>query len=670
MSNIVADIRALSTAIWAGFSSAAVERLAQIEARTDDRRVRHQIAWLLARKSFAAEDYEGALAQLERCAATVTARTDRLALAILTIETLRLSGRHDEAQAMAVEASSASADDPRLIVALAGLSRSGEERLGHLNRLLALGGAEPVASGDTAEELSIHDLARTSDRRRDGPKVSVVMPAYNAGPTIATAIRGILAQSWRNLELLIVDDASTDDTWDVISAQAQADSRIVPIKVERNAGAYNARNLGLAHATGEFLTVNDADDWSHPQRIEFQMDALLANPAVPLNTSYGIRCLEDLTPILNPKNVRHIIENFSSLLAPTRLMRELGGWDRTRFAADSDLFARLLQHTGIARAAPILDIPLAFILSRPDSLTRVGATSLSSNAFGARRQYREAGSYWHSIAASLAVDPERRAFPVPRIALENGEAPIELDELIVADFSTGSEINLRRVERGLVEGRRFGLFHLPRLMNCGHDVHVGIRKLVHDNGLPMIVSGERVRCERALVLDPVCLEALPDLLPAIETRRAFLIDPAAEGYDYEAVMANGRVLLGEMVHLASSNATDDILDSDDEAALQKAGSASADLGRLASVRRELAEAEAEIGLLREKASAAAVEAERLRRNGGQPLPEGGGARGKKGRKQPGRRRQHVEADHQVQQLAARIRQIEDQRRPPARKRRG
>lgn len=667
MSNIVADIRALSTAVWAGFAPAAVEKLAQIDADTDELRVKHQIAWLLARKSFADGQYEDTLAQLRRCAETATRRTDRLSLAIMTIETLRLLGRIDEAQATATEASAGVSEEPRLILALAALSLSGDERLGHLNRLLSLGGAEMVAVGVPEDAITIHNLVRTSDHHRDGPKVSVVMPAYNAGPTIATAIRGILNQSWRNVELLIVDDASTDDTWDVISALAHADNRIVPMRVEQNAGAYNARNLGLANASGEFMTVNDADDWSHPQRIEFQMEALLSNPSIPLNTSYGIRCLEDLTPILNPKNVRQLIENFSSLLAPTRLMRELGGWDRTRFAADSDLYARLLQHTGAERAEPILNMPLAFILSRPESLTRVGATSLSSNAFGARRQYREAGSYWHSIATSLTIHPDRRSFPVPRIAVDKTETPIELDDLIISDFSTGNETNLRWIERALTHGRRFGLFHLPRLMNCGSDVDVSIRKLVHDNWLPMIVAGEAVQCERALVVDPACLGALPDLLPIIDAKRALLADPATEGYDYEAVMANGEALLGKFTHVAACSDLDEVLQSEEQTQELRSSSLSTYLGQLGSVRLMLSKAQADLDETQARLEGSIVEADLLRQKVSELQKASIG--GAQANKRPGRRRQFVDADHQVKQLTARIRQLEEQRRPPARKRR-
>src|SRR5690625_6364326 len=136
---------------------------------------------------------------------------------------------------------------------------------------------------ETISEQTIYDDLRTKQVNRpskDGPKVSVILPAYNAEDGIQVAIDSILNQTWQNIELIIVDDCSTDDTLSIIQDYAEKDVRIVWDQTPENSGPYVARNIGLAKATGEFVTVNDADDWSHAEKIERQVTHLIDNPQV------------------------------------------------------------------------------------------------------------------------------------------------------------------------------------------------------------------------------------------------------------------------------------------------------------------------------------------------------------------------------------------------------
>lgn len=108
------------------------------------------------------------------------------------------------------------------------------------------------------------------------PLVSVIMPAHNAAPFIGDAIRSVLAQTHRDLELLIVDDASTDGTGGVIAVFDDARLRRFHSKVPLNAAG--ARNLALAEARGEFIAFLDADDIAARDRIARQLAVLHAHP--------------------------------------------------------------------------------------------------------------------------------------------------------------------------------------------------------------------------------------------------------------------------------------------------------------------------------------------------------------------------------------------------------
>jgi glycosyltransferase involved in cell wall biosynthesis len=92
------------------------------------------------------------------------------------------------------------------------------------------------------------------------PLVSVVMPVYNGTKTLDRVIRSVLAQSRSDWELLAVDDASTDGSWEVLCRYAAADTRVRPMRLEVNNGPGAARNAALAVARGQWIAYVDQDD--------------------------------------------------------------------------------------------------------------------------------------------------------------------------------------------------------------------------------------------------------------------------------------------------------------------------------------------------------------------------------------------------------------------------
>lgn len=98
--------------------------------------------------------------------------------------------------------------------------------------------------------------------------VSVVMPAYDRAATIGPAVRSVLAQTYGNLELLVVDDGSRDGTAEVVEELAAGDPRLRLIRLPANEGRSAARNRGIDEARGEFVTFIDSDDLYAPGRLE------------------------------------------------------------------------------------------------------------------------------------------------------------------------------------------------------------------------------------------------------------------------------------------------------------------------------------------------------------------------------------------------------------------
>ena len=111
------------------------------------------------------------------------------------------------------------------------------------------------------------------------PVVSVILPAYNAAPFIEAALASLAAQTLADIEILAIDDASTDGTADLLEAAARGDPRIRLLRQSVNAGPSAARNRGLAEARGRWIALLDADDSYAPERLEQLVALAEANDA-------------------------------------------------------------------------------------------------------------------------------------------------------------------------------------------------------------------------------------------------------------------------------------------------------------------------------------------------------------------------------------------------------
>jgi teichuronic acid biosynthesis glycosyltransferase TuaG len=143
--------------------------------------------------------------------------------------------------------------------------------------------------------------------RRAGTRVSVVMPVYNAQATLAKAIDSVLAQTHGDLELLVVDDGSSDGSWAIVEDFARRDPRVRPIGPRPNGGVASARNAALDAAGGDYVAFLDSDDWWHPQKLEAQFETMRQTGAKVAYAAYR-RVDEEgraLSLVEPPDSLRH-----------------------------------------------------------------------------------------------------------------------------------------------------------------------------------------------------------------------------------------------------------------------------------------------------------------------------------------------------------------------------
>jgi glycosyltransferase involved in cell wall biosynthesis len=154
---------------------------------------------------------------------------------------------------------------------------------GHLGLSQSLLSALKLDSGVLGALAQRVELRRKHRRRRrinaaGTPKVSIVIAARNAATGLKRCVTSLREQSYSELEIIVVDDASRDETLRIARSLSLLDERVRVLSNDRRRGAAASRNVGIAAATGEFLAFQDADDVSHPKRIEKQLASLLEHP--------------------------------------------------------------------------------------------------------------------------------------------------------------------------------------------------------------------------------------------------------------------------------------------------------------------------------------------------------------------------------------------------------
>jgi hypothetical protein len=169
--------------------------------------------------------------------------------------------------------------------------------------------------------------------------VSVVMAARDAASTLAMATASIQRQTWPDLELLIVDDASADGTAELADGIARTDRRVQVIRNTDPRGAAAARNRGLEAATGVWVTFQDADDWAHPERLARQVAAVRRHGAVA-SVARHFRLAADGAPV-SPRVFAFSRLCPISVLLSAEAARAAGPLETEAVGTDSEYLARL-----------------------------------------------------------------------------------------------------------------------------------------------------------------------------------------------------------------------------------------------------------------------------------------------------------------------------------------
>ena len=284
-------------------------------------------------------------------------------------------------------------------------------------------------------------------------KITVVMTAYNTGHLVEAAIASVLAQSHQNFELMVIDDASTDHTLDILKAMAAKDHRIKIYHSPKNHGTYWSKNWCLSQATGEFVAFHDSDDRSAPMRLQMQLGAILAGSGVDAVTCRWRR-VDDEDNVLVIDGLASRMAAISLMITREKILGEIGYFDNVRISADTEYIGRIVRVFGRKNLRHMRQILYTGLL-RDGSLTtgensgfswKAEGRSFERELSGDRANYHDSFSIWHNenlgseTRLKIAFPPSERKFPAPKdicSGCDDKETGAVL--LVTAEPTTGSD---------------------------------------------------------------------------------------------------------------------------------------------------------------------------------------------------------------------------------------
>lgn len=417
------------------------------------------------------------------------------------------------------------------------------EWLESLNELLAESGLAPVTVKNP-EAPSFFELECDVPPADipDAPLVSVIMPIYEPDESTDLAIRSLLNQTWTNLEVIVLDDASPavdgegnpTDYRSRLEAWEGADERLRIVFCEENRGAYAVRNDGYDLARGEFVTIADKDDWHHPQKIELQATELMHNPDIPANLGNWVRVSEDLEFLLRWGPDRIVHPSFASLMYRREDIRQtLGYWDTVRKSGDGEFKFRF-QLVYDVDLQPRIKAPLAFSLMGTGNLTSadLGLGYRNDDRHAYQRSYRA----WHEQIAAGAASaympkhPEVRPFWAPNSFLpaKTSETPA-YDVVFMSEFGfeAGNSTILREeIEACLAGGLTVGVIPVQNgLIASASKRHFTpqIEQMIFDGRIDRLAVDRPAQVKTLIIRWPASLQLNPGVDSPISTENILVI---------------------------------------------------------------------------------------------------------------------------------------------------
>jgi|WetSurMetagenome_2_1015567.scaffolds.fasta_scaffold01836_13 glycosyltransferase involved in cell wall biosynthesis len=234
------------------------------------------------------------------------------------------------------------------------------------------------------------------------PAVSVLLPVYNSEKYVAIAIESILQQTLKDFEFIIIDDHSSDNSWEIVKKYAKKDKRIIALRNKHNLKGCNTLNKGHALAKGKYIASIDHDDWSYPDRLEKQFNFMELHPKIGIVGGI-MEIINEAGKVVGKRKyhlsdgeIRKNIFRYSPFSHPLIMIRKsildkIGGYNQDYVPADDyELYFRIGKESMFANLPEVLLQYRVIASSMTHSLTRRMelATFRVRNLYSKDKDYR------------------------------------------------------------------------------------------------------------------------------------------------------------------------------------------------------------------------------------------------------------------------------------------
>jgi hypothetical protein len=369
--------------------------------------------------------------------------------------------------------------------------------------------------------------AETAPDGDGGALVSVIVPGYGGGPRAEAVLDSLLAQSWRDLEILVV----TDD--EAGARLAGRDPRVTHVPAPRGLDGTAARNLGLERARGDYVTCHTADEWSHPRKLAAQARHLGQHPDAVAVVARHVHVTDDLVFTRTSSELGRVQPDPGSLMFRREdVAGRLGGWYGPERAAAEEFRERLEAAFGTA-VDVVGELPMTF--------TRAPEAS-GPHALHHARAYRR----WHRSAPASWL---------PAHAPALAGAPGALDLVFGTDFrfpGGTSALTLTEARAALGAGYSVGLLQLDSPVNGPTAPLTEAYWATLDAGVHPVTLADPCRVGAVVVRHPSVLQYADELdsaldvgaLALIVNHPAVLADGSGASFDVDTAAARAERLFG------------------------------------------------------------------------------------------------------------------------------
>jgi glycosyltransferase involved in cell wall biosynthesis len=278
------------------------------------------------------------------------------------------------------------------------------------------------------------------NKKPQNPDISVVIPVYNGEAFLDETVQAVLDQTFKNFELILVNDGSTDHSWEMMKKYAKKDKRVILLKNPQNMGPIHTRNNGIRIARGKYLAILDADDVCLPRRFEIQYNYLETHPKIFMVGGSAIVINEkgDKVGVFlrynNPDKIAKKMAKLNCMIHTSIMYRnEKGLFYRPRFLVSDDYDFML---RAISSGKKVTNLPVFLIKYR---VNQNSVTFVRKNQFYFFQKARE---FHQQRLRTGRDDYESLQPPEGKISVNPDESKLRI--AIIAEFQDSQGRKVRR----------------------------------------------------------------------------------------------------------------------------------------------------------------------------------------------------------------------------------